>query len=252
MRARWTSRVTTARGSTTAPRPDGDAAQDARAEADPRAFADRHRGRLERLLADRALDVVEDVVEVDDHGAVAELRARADRHAAVGDDRAALAEQASGAELDAAIRRDDDPRALADRQPSPRTSSAPGATWSCTPRADDAPPRAARSHAGAAARAGARAARQSRLRPPGRRQPAGARARAHGARGRERAPWRGPGRSARRGPSLARSDDGTTGASSARAARSANSSWPSAVGCTTSGSTSVQPPKSARSATVAP
>ena len=111
---RRTSRVTTARGSTIASSPTVTprrtlAPSPIRARAPIVTGVDR-----ERLHADRLLDVLEDVVEVDDHGAVSELRAGADRHAAVRDDRAALAQDGARRDLDPAPGRHDDPRALAD------------------------------------------------------------------------------------------------------------------------------------------
>ena len=80
--------------------PDGDAAQHAGVGADDGALADRHRRGDQALLAHGALDVVDVVVEVDEHDLVLEPCAGADLDALVGRDDAALAQAGAGADGD--------------------------------------------------------------------------------------------------------------------------------------------------------
>src|SRR5699024_7584139 len=77
----------------------GDAAQDARAVADPVVGADPHVTLVDALRADRALDLHDTVVEVDQHHAVGDHALAADRHVLEGGDRALLAEHGLGPDL---------------------------------------------------------------------------------------------------------------------------------------------------------
>ena len=70
---------------------DPDAAQDAGAVADPDVGADLDVAHVDPLLADRALDLDDAVVEVDEHRPVGDHALLADPHPLVGGDRALLA-----------------------------------------------------------------------------------------------------------------------------------------------------------------
>ena len=82
---------------------DGHAAQEARAVADPHVVADAHVALVDPLLADRALDLDDAVVEVDEHHAVGDDALAADRDVLERRDRALLAEHALGADHDLAL-----------------------------------------------------------------------------------------------------------------------------------------------------
>ena len=79
--------------------PTRDAAQDARAVADPAVVADAHVALVDPLLADRALDLDHAVVEVDEHHAVGDDALAPDRDVLEGRDRALLAEHGLGADV---------------------------------------------------------------------------------------------------------------------------------------------------------
>ncbi len=100
---------------------DGDAAQDARAVADPDVVPDAHVALVDALQADRALDLGHAVVEVDQHHAVGEDALAPDRDVLVGGDRALLADHRLRADRDLALVHADlaavpDPRPAADAQ----------------------------------------------------------------------------------------------------------------------------------------
>ena len=97
--------------------PDGDAAQYPGGGADDGALADHDRRREQALLAHGALDVVDVVVEVDEHHLVAEVGAGADLDPLVGGDDAALAEVRAGADGHRGAGADMEAAAVADAAP---------------------------------------------------------------------------------------------------------------------------------------
>src|SRR5437763_684535 len=82
---------------------DRDAAQEARAVADPHVVADAHVALVDALHADRALDLDDAVVEVDQHHAVGDDALTADRDVLEGGDRALLTEHGLRADVDLAL-----------------------------------------------------------------------------------------------------------------------------------------------------
>ena len=82
---------------------DADAAQDAGAVADPDVGADLDVALVDALQADRALDLDDAVVEVDEHRPVGDHALLADPHPLVGGDRALLAHHRLRADLDHAL-----------------------------------------------------------------------------------------------------------------------------------------------------
>src|SRR4051794_10143879 len=97
---------------------DGDAAQEAGAVADPHVVADAHVALVDALQADRALGLDDAVVEVDQHHAVGDDALAPDRHVLEGRDRALLAEDALGPDVDLALVHAD-LAAVADPRPAP-------------------------------------------------------------------------------------------------------------------------------------
>ncbi len=113
-----TSAVTTALVPITELSPTVNAAQQARAVADPHVVADVDVALVDPLLADRSLDLDHPVVEVDHHHAVGDDALAPDRDVLVGRDRALLAHHGLGTERELALV-DADLAAVADPRPPP-------------------------------------------------------------------------------------------------------------------------------------
>ena len=101
------------------------------AVTDPDVRADDHVFHVDALLADRLLDLDHAVVEVDEHGPVGDHAFGPDPDAAVGGDRAFLAEDGLGADLDFALVAADlgavtDPDRAAELDPGLRLRSGAG------------------------------------------------------------------------------------------------------------------------------
>ena len=116
---------------------DRGAAQDRHAVADPDVVADADVALVDALLADRAVDLDDAVVEVDQHDAVGDDALTADRDVLEGGDRALLAEHGLRADPRLALVHAD-LRAVADPRPAPKVQRRVLADLDRHARADEA------------------------------------------------------------------------------------------------------------------